>query len=78
LEEVQDPRYHLPLKNDTLHSLLYPNLDDLKILQMSLDRESLKLDPVEKRLARTVNVFNADLKDQQQDHQLLIVLDGPI
>jgi hypothetical protein len=60
LEEVQDPKYRLLLKNDTLHSLLYPNLDDLKLLQMSLDHESLKLEPKEKSLAGIVNVFNAD------------------
>jgi hypothetical protein len=76
LEEVQDPKYHFPLKNDTLHSLLYPNLDDLKLLQMSLDHESLKLEPKEKRLIGTVNVSNVDLKDHRQDHQLLLVLNG--
>jgi hypothetical protein len=68
LEEVQDPKYRFPLKNDTLHSLLYPNLDDLKLLQMSLDHESLKLDPKEKRLTGTVNVFDVDLKDHRQDN----------
>jgi hypothetical protein len=78
LEEVQDPKYRLPLKNDTLHSLLYPNLDELKLLQMSLDHEFLKLDPKEKRLAGTVNVSDADLKDHQQDHQLLLMLNEPI
>jgi hypothetical protein len=78
LEEVQDPKYRLPLKDDTLHSLLYPNLDDLKLLQMSLDHESLKLEPKEKRLIGTVNVSDADLKDHRQDHQLLLVLNGPI
>jgi hypothetical protein len=53
-------------------------MDDLKLLQMSLDCESLKLELVEKRLARTMNVFDVDLKDQRQDHQLLIVLNEPI
>jgi hypothetical protein len=75
---VQDPKYRFPLKNDTSHSLLYPNLDDLKILQMSLDHEFLKLEPKEKRLTRIVNVSDVDLKDHQQDHQLLLVLNGPI
>ena len=51
------------IKNDTLHSLLYPNLDDLKLLQMSLDHEVLTLEPKEKRLARTVNMSDVDLKD---------------
>jgi hypothetical protein len=46
------------LNNDTLDSLLYPNLDDLKLLQMSLDHESLKLEPKEKRLVETMNVFD--------------------
>jgi hypothetical protein len=55
---------------------MYPNLDDLKLLQMSLDHESLKLEPKEKRLAGTMNVFDADLKDHRQDHQLLHVLNG--
>jgi hypothetical protein len=75
---VKDPKYRLPLKNDTLHSLLYPNLDDLKLLQMSLDHESLKLEPKEKRLVGTVNVFDVDLKDHRQDHQLLLKLNRPI
>jgi hypothetical protein len=71
---VQDIKYHFSLKNDTLHSLLYPNLDDLKLLQMSLDHESLKLEPKEKRLVGTVNVSDPDLKDHRQDHQLLLML----
>jgi hypothetical protein len=41
---------------------------------MSLDHESLKLEPKEKRLAGTENVSIADLKD----HQLLLMLNGPI
>jgi hypothetical protein len=45
---------------------------------MSLDHKSLKLEKKEKRLVGTVNVFNADLKDHRQDHQLLLVLNGPI
>jgi hypothetical protein len=65
LEEVQDPKYRFQLKNDTLHSLLYPNLDDLKLLQMSLDHESMKLEPKEERLAGTKNVFGADMKDHR-------------
>jgi hypothetical protein len=60
--------YLFPLKNDTLHSLLYPNIDDLKLLQMSLDHEFLKLDTKEKRLAKTMNVSDVDLKDHRQDH----------
>jgi hypothetical protein len=78
MKEVQDPKYHSPLKRNTLHSLLYPNMDDLNLLQMSLDHESLKLEPKEKRIARTLNESDADLKDHQQDHQLLLVLNGPI
>jgi hypothetical protein len=61
--KVQDPKYHFPLKNDTLHSLLYPNMDDLKLLQMSLDHEFLKIEPKEKRIVGTVNVSDVDLKD---------------
>ena len=52
-----------PLRNDTLHSLMYPNMDDLNLLQMSLDHESLKLEPKEKRLVGTMNVSDVDLKD---------------
>jgi hypothetical protein len=78
LEEVQDPKYHFPLKNDTLHSMLHPNLDDLKLLQMSLDHEFLKLKPKEKRLTISMNVSDVDIKDHQQDHQLLLLLNGPI
>jgi hypothetical protein len=43
-----------------------------------MDHEFLKLEPKEKRLAGTVNMSDADLKDHQQDHQLLLVLNGPI
>jgi hypothetical protein len=78
LEEVQDPKYHFPLKNNTLHSLLYPNMDKLKLLQMSLDHESLKIDPKEKRLTVIVNVSDDDMKDHRQYHELLLVLNGPI
>jgi hypothetical protein len=70
-EEVQDPKYRFSLKNDTLHSLLYPNLYDLKLLQMFLDHESLKLEPKEKNLTRTENVSNVDLKDHREDHQIV-------
>ena len=62
-EEVQDPKYRFPLNNNTLHSLLYTNMDDLKFMLMSLDHESLKLEPKEKTLARTVNLSDVDLKD---------------
>jgi hypothetical protein len=78
LEELQDPKYHWPLTNDTIHSLLYPNLDDLKLLQMSLDHESLKLEPKEKRLVETMNVSDVDRKDHRQYQKLLLVLNGPI
>jgi hypothetical protein len=71
LEEVQDPKYCFPLKNNTLHSLLYPNMDDLKLLQMSMDHESLNLEPKENRLDGTMNMFGVDMKDHRQDHQLL-------
>jgi hypothetical protein len=53
-------------------------MDDLKLLQMYLDHESLKLDPKEKRLVGTTNMFDVDLKDHRQDHQLLLILNGPI
>jgi hypothetical protein len=38
-------------------------MDDLKLLQMSLDHESLKLEPKEKRLAGILNVSDVDMKD---------------
>ena len=78
MEEVQDPKYRFPLKNDTLHSLLYPNMDDLKLLQMSLVHDFLKLEPKEKRLTGTVNMSDANMKDHRQYHQLLLMLNGPI
>ena len=53
-------------------------MDDLNILQMSLDHEFMKLEPKEKRLIGTVNVFDADMKDHRQDHHLLRMLNGPI
>jgi hypothetical protein len=45
---------------------------------MSLDHEFMKLEPKEKRLAGTVNVSDADLKDHRQDHQMLLMLNRPI
>jgi hypothetical protein len=56
-------KYRSPLKRDTLHSLLCPNLDDLKLLQKCLDHKSLKLEPKENKLIGTVNVFDVDMKD---------------
>jgi hypothetical protein len=38
-------------------------MDDLKLLQMSLDHEFLKPNPKEKRLVGTMNVSDVDLKD---------------
>jgi len=53
-------------------------MDDLKLLKMSLDHESLKLDPKEKRIVGTVNVSDANMKDHRQDQQLLLMLKKPI
>lgn len=60
-EEGQVPNFYLPLRNHILHSLLFPNLDGLNLLQMSQDHESLKLDPKERRLIGSVNEYNVDL-----------------
>jgi hypothetical protein len=53
-------------------------MDDLKLLQISLDHEFMKLEPKEKRLVGTVNVFDVDLKDHRKYHQFLLVLNIPI
>jgi hypothetical protein len=53
-------------------------MDELKLLQMFLDHESLKLDPKENRIVGTMNVSNINLKDYQQDHQFLLELNGTI
>jgi len=45
---------------------------------MSLDHQSLKIEPKEKRFTRTMNVSNVDLNDHRQDHQLLLLLKKPI
>jgi hypothetical protein len=58
--------------------LLYHNLHGLKVIQIYFHHESLKLDPEEKRLPRTINESDVDLKDHRQDHQLLLMLNGPI
>jgi hypothetical protein len=50
------------------------NLDDLKLLQMCLNHESLKLKPEDKRLPGTMNMSDVDMKY----HQLLLELNGPI
>ena len=57
---------------------MYPNMDDPKLLQMSLDHESLKLEPKEKRIAKKLNMFGVHLKNPRQDHQLILMLNGPI
>ena len=43
-----------------------------------MEHDSWKLEPKEKRLAETKNMFDVDLEDHQQDHQLLHMLNGPI
>jgi hypothetical protein len=43
-----------------------------------MDHESLKIEEKEKRIIGTVNIFDADLKGHQEDHQLLVVLNRPI
>jgi hypothetical protein len=65
LEEVQYIKYHFPLKNDILHSLLYVNLDSPKLLQMSLDNNSLKLDTKEKRIIVTINIFENNINNHR-------------
>jgi hypothetical protein len=45
---------------------------------MYMDHESLKIEEKEKRIIGTVNIFDADLKGHQEDHQLLVVLNRPI
>ena len=45
---------------------------------MSLDDESLKLEPKEKRLIGTMNMFDVDMKDHRKDHQLRLELNRPI
>jgi hypothetical protein len=45
---------------------------------MFVDHESLKLEPKEKKFVGTVNVFDVDLKDHRQDHQLLFKLNASI
>ena len=69
IRPILDPK--IPLM---LHPQLHPNLDFLKLLQNFMDHDSQKLDPKEKRLTETENMFVVDL----QDHQLLHMLNGPI
>jgi hypothetical protein len=61
----------------SFHSLLCPILDELKLLQMFLDHASLKLETKEKRLGGTINEFDVNLRDHRQDHQFLLMLNGP-
>jgi hypothetical protein len=53
-------------------------VDDLKLMKMFLDHESLKLEKKEKRLIGTVNVSDIDLKNHRQDHRLFFELNEPI
>ena len=43
-----------------------------------MDNDSQKLEPKEKRLAKTKNIFDVDHLYHQQDNQLLHMLNGPI
>ena len=45
---------------------------------MYLDHDFMKLETKQKRLARTMNIFVANLWDHRQDHQLLHLLYGSI
>jgi hypothetical protein len=45
---------------------------------MCLYHDSLNIYPKERRLVGTMNMYDVDLYDQWQDHQLLLVLNGPI
>ena len=47
--------------NDIFHPQLHPNIDGLKLLKMSMDHDSLKLEPKEKRITRIDNTFKGDL-----------------
>jgi hypothetical protein len=40
--------------------------------------ESLKLEPKEKSLVGTMNVFDADMKDHEKYHHLLLMWNKPI
>jgi hypothetical protein len=66
--------YHWIIRNDTLHSSLYPTSDGQRILQMCQDHSYIKLEPIGMRLSRTNNVSGVDL----QDHQRLHEYNGPI
>ena len=68
MKELEDPKYHSQLGHNIIHSLLHPNLYDQKFLQMSLDHDSLKLEPKEKRLTKIVSVFDVVLEDHHKYH----------
>jgi hypothetical protein len=53
-------------------------MNDLKLLKMILDQDFMKFETKEKRLVGIVNMFDIDLKDHRQDHQLLLELNGSI
>ena len=40
---------------------LHPNIDGSKLLKMSMDHDSLKLEPNEKMITGIENTFNVDL-----------------
>ena len=47
--------------NDVFHPQLHPNLDDLKLLKISMDHDSLKLEPKDKMITGIDSTFNGDL-----------------
>jgi hypothetical protein len=64
--------------NNIPYSLLHPNMYGQKLLQMFLDDNALKLKPKVMRLIGIVKVYNANMNNHLQDHQLCLELKNPI
>ena len=60
------------------YSSFIVNLDGLILLQMSMDLDSLKIEPKQKTLTGTMNVLCVDFLNHQKDHQFLLMLCRPI
>jgi hypothetical protein len=48
-------------------------MDGLNLLNFFMNHESLNIDPKQTRVFGTMNMSDVDLRDQRQDHQLILV-----
>jgi hypothetical protein len=60
-KEIQETKYHFPLRNDIIYSFMYLSLHGQRIMQMFPYHESLKIQPKEINVTRNMNMYNTNL-----------------